>query len=235
MWQHRSRAGASGDSGGGRFGSPGAWPVTISVLLVEDHRLVREALRDTLAKQPDIKVVGEADDAGTALERARSLGPDVVILDDSLPDMNGIEAVAKLKGRDGVKAKIAALSAHADRRLVTGMLRAGASAYVTKSSAMTELLEAIRAVAAGQSYLCREVAGSVVTTVLDGEPSHLSQREHEVLGLVATGVRSPAIASQLHIAVGTVEAHRRNIMRKLELHTVAELTRYAMREGMFSP
>jgi len=173
------------------------------------------------------------------LERARSLGPDVVILDDSLPDMNGIEAVAKLKGRDGVNAKIAALSAHADRRLVTGMLRAGASAYVTKSSAMTELLEAIRAVAAGQSYICREVADSVVTTVLDGagqgEPSHLSQREHEVLGLVATGVRSPAIASQLHIAVGTVEVHRRNIMRKLELHTVAELTRYAMREGMFSP
>ena len=213
--------------------------MTISVLLVEDHRLVREALRDTLAKQPDIKVVGEADDAGTALERARSLGPDVVILDDSLPDMNGIEAVAKLKGRDGVNAKIAALSAHADRRLVTGMLRAGASAYVTKSSAMTELLEAIRAVAAGQSYICREVADSVVTTVLDGagqgEPSHLSQREHEVLGLVATGVRSPAIASQLHIAVGTVEVHRRNIMRKLELHTVAELTRYAMREGMFSP
>ena len=184
-------------------------------------------------------VVGEADDAGTAFERARSLAPDVLVLDDSLPDMNSVEAAAKLKKQAGFDAKIVALSARADRRFVTEMLRAGVSAYVTKSSATTELLEAIRAVAAGQSYICREVVDSVVATVRDGggkdEPSHLSHREREVLGLVATGVRSPAIASQLHIAVGTVEVHRRNIMRKLELHTVAELTRYAMREGMFSP
>jgi DNA-binding NarL/FixJ family response regulator len=211
-------------------------PVTISVLLVEDHQLVREALCNALAKQPDIKVVGEADDAGTAFERARSLAPDVVVLDDSLPDMNSIEAAAKLKGHTGVSAKIVALSGHADRRFVTGMLRAGASAYVTKSSATTELLGAIRAVAAGQSYICREVVDVVVTTVRDGggqsEPPHLSHREREVLGLVARGVRSPVIAGQLHIAVGTVEVHRRNIMRKLELHTVAELTRYAMREGL---
>jgi DNA-binding NarL/FixJ family response regulator len=213
--------------------------VTISVLLVEDHQLVREALRDTLAKQPDIKVVGEADDAGAAFERARSLAPDVVVLDDSLPDMNSIEAAAKLNERAGVTAKVVALSVHADRRFVTEMLRAGASAYVTKSSATTELLGAIRAVAAGQSYICREVVDSVVTTVRDGgrqgEPAHLSCREREVLGLVAKGVRSPVIASQLHIALGTVEVHRRNIMRKLELHTVAELTRYAMREGLVAP
>ena len=212
--------------------------MTVSVLLVEDHQLVREALRDTLAKQPGIKVVGEADDARTAFERARSLAPDVVVLDDSLPDMNSIEVAAKLK-RVGVSAKIVALSVHADRRFVTEMLRAGVSAYVTKSSATTELLEAIRAVAAGQSYICREVIDSLVTTVRDGggkdEPSHLSHREREVLGLVAKGARSPAIASQLHIALGTVEVHRRNIMRKLELRTVAELTRYAIREGLVAP
>jgi DNA-binding NarL/FixJ family response regulator len=214
-------------------------PVTISVLLVEDHQLVREALRDALAKQPDIKVVGEADDAGTAFERARTLAPDVLVLDDSLPGMNGVEAAAKLKTQAGVDAKIVALSARADRRFVTDMLRAGASAYVTKSSATTELLEAIHAVAAGQSYICREVAESVVATVRDGggkdEPSHLSNREREVLGLVAEGARTPAIAGKLHIAVGTVEVHRRNIMRKLELRTVAELTRYAIREGLVTP
>jgi two-component system NarL family response regulator len=212
-------------------------PVTISVLLVEDHQLVREALRDSLAKQPDIKVVGEADDAGTAFERARSLAPDVLVLDDSLPDMNSVEAAAKLKKQAGVDAKIVALSARADRRFVTEMLRAGVSAYVTKSSATTELLEAIHAVAAGQSYICREVVDSVLATVRDDggkdEPSHLlSHREREVLGLVAEGARSPAIASRLHIALGTVEVHRRNIMRKLEVRTVAELTRYAIREGL---
>ena len=210
--------------------------MTISVLLVEDHQLVREALRDSLAKQPDIKVVGEADDAGMAFERARSLAPDVLVLDDSLPDMNSVEAAAKLKKQPGVDAKIIALSARADRRFVTEMLRAGVSAYVTKSSATTELLEAIHAVAAGQTYICREVVDSVVTTVRHGEgkdePSHLSHREREVLGLVAEGARSPAIASQLHIALGTVEVHRRNIMRKLEVRTVAELTRYAIRERL---
>jgi DNA-binding NarL/FixJ family response regulator len=213
-------------------------PVTISVLLVEGHQLVREALRNALAKQPDINVIGEADDAGTMFERARSLAPDVVVLDDNLPDMNGVEVAAKLK-KPGVDAKIVALSARADRRFVTDMLRAGVSAYVTKSSATTELLEAIHAVAAGQSYICREVVGSVVAKVRDGggkdEPSHLSHREREVLGLVAEGVRSPAIAGKLHIAVGTVEVHRRNIMRKLELRTVAELTRYAIREGLVAP
>ena len=213
--------------------------MTISVLLVEDHRLVREALRDALAKEPDIKVVGEADDARSAFERARSLAPEVVVLDDSLPDMNSIEAAAKVKERAGGNAKIIALSAHTDRRFVMEMLRAGVSAYVTKSSAATVLLEAIRQVAAGQSYICSEVVDSVVTTVRDGggkdEPSHLSHREREVLGLVAKGARSPAIASQLHIALGTVEVHRRNIMRKLEVRTVAELTRYAIREGLVAP
>src|SRR5882762_2239588 len=134
-------------SGDGRFGSPGAGLVTISVLLVEDHRLVREALRDALAKEPDIKVVGEAENARAAFDWARRLAPEVVVLDDSLPDMNSIEAAVKVKERAGGNAKIVALSVHTDRHFVTEMLRAGVSAYVTKSSAATVLLEAIRAVA----------------------------------------------------------------------------------------
>jgi two-component system NarL family response regulator len=213
--------------------------VTISVLLVEDHQLVREALRDTLAKEPDIRVVGEAGDAVTAYERARSLKPDLVVLDLGLPDVNGIEAAAKLKEQAGVDPKIVALSAYTDRRFVTEMLRAGASSYVTKSSAGSELIRAIRAVAAGQTYICPEVAGALVSAVREGseksETPRLSRREREVLRLIAEGTRSPSIAEQLHISLGTVEVHRRNIMRKLGMRTVAELTRYAVREGLVLP
>ena len=213
--------------------------MTISVLLVEDHRLVREALRDALAKEPDIQVIGEAGDAATAFERTRSLKPDLVVLDIGLPDMNGIEAATKLKERSGVEPKIVALSAYTDRRFVTEMLRAGASSYVTKSSAGTELVRAIRAVAAGQTYICPEVAGALVSAVRDGqekaEAPRLSRREREVLRLIAEGTRSPSIAEELHISLGTVEVHRRNIMRKLGMRTVAELTRYAVREGVVLP
>jgi len=211
--------------------------VTVSVLLVDDHRLVREALRDTLAKEPDIEVVGEAGDAAAAFACARRLAPDMVILDIGLPDMNGIEAAARMKECSGVDSKIIALSAYADRRFVTEMLRAGASAYVTKSSAATELVRAIRSVAAGQNYVCPEVAGALVSAVRSGEERQehsprISPREREVLRLIAEGVRSPAIGERLQISVGTVEVHRRNIMRKLNLRTVAELTRYAVREGL---
>ena len=211
----------------------------ITVLLVEDHRLVREALRDTLAKEPDIQVVGEAGDANSAFERVRALKPDLVVLDIGLPDLNGIEATAKLKERSGVEPKVIALSAYADRRFVTEMLRAGASSYVTKSSAGTELVRAIRAVAAGETYICPEVAGALVSAMRDspekGETPRLSRREREVLRMIAEGTRSPSIAEQLHISLGTVEVHRRNIMRKLGLRTVADLTRYAVREGLVLP
>jgi len=211
--------------------------MTIRVLLVEDHRMVREALRDTLAKTPEIEVVGEAGDARSALELAHTARPDVVLLDIGLPDLNGIEVAARLR-QAGSEARIVALSAYADKRFVLEMLRAGATAYVTKSSAGSELVRAICAVAAGHSYLCPEVAGALVSEVrgasLPGETQRLGRREREVLRLVAEGLRSPAIAEQLNMGVATVDVHRRNIKRKLGLHTVAELTRYAMREGIIS-
>ena len=211
--------------------------MTIRVLLADDHRLVREALRDALTKESDIDVVGEAGDARAALEQARALAPDVVVLDIGLPDLNGMEVAARLR-QAGNTAKIVALSAYSDKRFVIEMLRAGATAYVTKSAAGTELVRAIRAVAAGQSYLCAEVAGALISEVrnhsLPGEAPRLARREREVLRLIAGGLRSPAIAEQLHIAVSTVEVHRRNIMRKLDLHTVAELTKHAIREGIVS-
>jgi DNA-binding NarL/FixJ family response regulator len=211
--------------------------VTIRVLLVEDHRMVREALCEVLKKVPDIEIVGEAGDAREALQQAADLEPDVVVLDIRLPDVNGIEVAARLKDA-GSRAKLVALSAFADKRFVTAMLRSGASAYVTKSAAGTELVQAIRAVAAGHGYFSPEIAGALASEVrgrpLVGEAQPLARREREVLRLIAEGVRSPAIAEQLHVSVATVEVHRRNIMRKLGLRTVAELTKHAIREGIVS-
>jgi DNA-binding NarL/FixJ family response regulator len=211
--------------------------MTIRVLLVEDHRMVREALCEVLKKVPDIRIVGEAGDAREALKLAVDLEPDVVVLDIRLPDVNGIEVAARLRDA-GSRAKLVALSAFADKRFVTAMLRSGASAYVTKSAAGTELVQAIRAVAAGHGYFSPEIAGALASEVrerpLAGEARPLARREREVLRLIAEGLRSPAIAEQLHVSVATVEVHRRNIMRKLGLRTVAELTKHAIREGIVS-
>jgi two-component system NarL family response regulator len=211
--------------------------MTIRVLLVEDHRMVREALREVLTKVPDMEVVGEAGDAQDGLAQAAATAPDVIVLDIRLPDLNGIEVAARLRDA-GNTAKIVALSAFSDKRFVTEMLRSGASAYVTKSAAGTELVRAIRAVAAGQGYFSPEIAGTLVAEVRDrgesGSPQPLARREREVLRLIAEGIRSPEIATRLAITVATVEVHRRNIMRKLGLRTVAELTKHAIREGIVS-
>lgn len=209
----------------------------IRVLLVDDHRMVREALRDALAKVPDVQVVGEAGDADDALKQVRLHSPDVVVLDIGLPDLNGMEVAARVRDVGG-HAKIVVLSAYSDKRFVAEMLRSGASAYVTKSAAGTELIRAIRAVMAGQGYFSPDIAGTLATAARDrplsGETPRLARREREVLRLIADGLRSPEIAEQLNIAVGTVEAHRRNIMRKLGLRTVADLTKHAIREGIVS-
>jgi DNA-binding NarL/FixJ family response regulator len=211
--------------------------MTIRVLLVEDQRMVREALCEVLTKVPDIEVVGQAGDGRDALEQAAALAPDVVVLDIRLPDLNGVEVAARLRDA-GNQAKVVALSALADKRFVTAMLRSGASAYVTKSAAGTELVRAIRAVAQGQGYFSPEIAGALAAEMRDqtpaGEAQPLARREREVLRLIAEGVRSPAIATQLQVSVATIEVHRRNIMRKLGLRTVAELTKHAIREGIVS-
>jgi two-component system NarL family response regulator len=211
--------------------------MTIRVLLVEDHRMVREALREVLMKVPDMEVVGEAGDALDGLAQAAASAPDVIVLDIRLPDLNGIEVAGRLRDA-GNTAKIVALSAFSDKRFVTEMLRSGASAYVTKSAAGTELVRAIRAVASGQGYFSPEIAGTLVAEVRGraepGSALPLARREREVLRLIAEGHRSPEIASQLSITQATVEVHRRNIMRKLGLRSVAELTKHAIREGIVS-
>jgi two-component system NarL family response regulator len=209
--------------------------MAIRVFLVDDHRMVREALCEVLRKEAGIEIVGEAGDASEALALAVGLRPDVIVLDIRLPDLNGIEVVSRLKDA-GVNAKVIALSAFADRRFVAAMIQAGACAYVTKSAAGTELIRAISAVAANQGYFSPDIAGLLAQDMQSEgrlrpqEP--LARREREVLRLIAEGHRSAMIAKQLHISAATVEVHRRNIMRKLGLHTVAELTKHAIREGI---
>ncbi len=211
--------------------------MTTRVFLIEDHRMVREALCEVLAKEPDIEVVGQAGDAAGGLECVGAARPDVIVLDIRLPDLNGMEVAARLRDA-GIHSRILALSAFSDKRFVTAMLRAGAAGYVTKSAAGTELVRAIRAVAGGEGYFSPEIAKALASEVRDGsqamDAAPLGRREREVLRLIADGVRSPGIAIQLHVSVATVEVHRRNIMRKLGLRTVADLTKYAIREGIVS-
>ena len=213
--------------------------MSIRVLLVDDHELMREGLRAILAKEPDVEVVGEAQSGREAVEQVRALAPDLVIMDVSMKDMNGIEATRQIHAAN-VGVKVVALSSYSDRRYVAAILTAGASAYVLKANAYDSLRRAVRAASQGKSYLCPEVAGAVIEAARGSRPvdssayALLGPREREVLQLLAEGLTSPQIAERLHISTATVESHRRNLMGKLGIHSVAELTKYAIREGLTS-
>ena len=207
--------------------------MVVRVALVEDQRLVRQALGALLAREPGIEVVGEAANGRDAIALAQAKRPDVMLLDISLPEIDGIE-VARTLRRLMPELKIIALSIHNEQRFVQEMLAAGAIGYVDKSSAYEELVRAVRAVMQGQIYLSPEVTRSALAPVTAVHKAWISQREREVLALLAAGKRSREIAGHLHLSTATVEVHRRNIMRKLGLRTVAELTHYAIREGLVS-
>ena len=212
--------------------------MSIRVLLVDDHQMFRDGLCAILASQDGIEVVGEAGDGSSAVEMVASLTPDVVVMDIGMPGLNGVEATRQIKAKHpGVK--VVALSTHSDKRYVLSMLEAGASGYVLKASAVDEMCRAVRAAAEGNRYLSPDIAGVVVDAHLGGpaqsaapSSSLLGSMEREVLQLLAEGNSSPEIAQRLHIATSTVESHRRNIMKKLDAHSIAELTRYAIREGL---
>jgi len=213
--------------------------MSIRIALADDHRMFREALASTLALAPDIRIVGEAGSGRAAIEMAEKLRPEILVLDIAMPDMNGIEVAQRLRA-SCPEVKVIALSGHVDKRFVQEMLKAGASGYVAKAAAGADLVRAIRAVAKGQEYLSSEVTAAVlrdyrVSSSGETPPSSLlGRRERQVLALIAEGERSPKIAARLGISPATVEAHRRNIMRKLGIHSVAALTRYAIREGLVS-
>ena len=210
------------------------------VLLADDHRIIREGLRALLQKQSDMKVVEEAQDGITAVRLAEKLHPDIVIMDIGMPDLNGIEAARQIISRvKGIK--VIALSMHSDKRFVLEMLKAGASGYLLKDCAFEELIDAIRTVRNGQIYLSNRVAGVVVDEYLHNRPASevsaynlLSAREREVLQLLAEGNSTKSIAASLNVSTKTIETHRQQIMEKLNLHSVAELTKYAVKEGLTS-
>jgi len=212
--------------------------MTIRLAIAEDQRMVRELLAGLLAREWNVSVVGEASNGREAIEVAQKLRPDLLVLDISLPELDGIEVARRLK-KSQPELKLHALSIHAEKRFVQAMLRAGADGYLVKTSAVTELVEAIRVVAQGKIYLSPEVArealGDDFALGPQAEPSTpIGRRERQVLALLAEGKRSHEIAARLNISIATVEAHRRNIMRKLGLHSVAELTKYAVRKGLTS-
>jgi len=214
--------------------------MTIRVLLVDDHKLLREGIEAMLCGVNDVVVVGGAPDGRAALDLVRTLKPDVVVMDIGMTEMNGIEATRSIRA-EFPDVRVVALSTHTDARYVLHMLDAGACGYVLKIGAHDELLRAIRAASRGQTHLCPEVAGFVVRRSKSPEVdvgrsvySTLGAREREVLQLVAEGKSSAEAARQMHISIKTIETHRRNIVRKLGLHGTAELTKYAIREGLTS-
>jgi DNA-binding NarL/FixJ family response regulator len=212
--------------------------MVVPILLADDHAVVRQGLRTLLENQPDMKVIGEADNGRDAVKMARELNPEVIILDVAMPDMNGIEAARQITA-ESPDSKIIALSMHSQKRFVSEMLRAGASAYLPKTCDFQEVIEAIHSVKGGKIYLSPRIANTIIDDYVNrllaesaGAFSVLTPRERQVLQYVAEGHTTKDIAAMLHVSVKTVDAHRHNIMDKLNIHSIAELTKYAVREGL---
>jgi DNA-binding NarL/FixJ family response regulator len=210
------------------------------ILICDDHKIFREGLRALLEKQAGVKVVGGARDGIEAVKLTRELSPDIVIMDISMPGLNGIEAARKL-AKVKKSARVIALSMHNDRKYVTEIIKAGARAYLLKDSAFEELMDAIKAVSCGRFFLSAGITSIVLDDYIKG-PSRdprsaftlLSAREREVLQLLAEGLRTKEISLKLSLSVKTVETHRKKIMEKLAITSIAGLTRYAVKEGLVS-
>lgn len=210
-----------------------------TVLLVDDHKIFRDGLR-TLIEKEGMEVVGEAENGRKTIKLAEKLLPNVIIMDVSMPDMNGIEATRKIIS-EMPQVKVIALSMHSDRRFVLGMLEAGASGYLLKDCAFGELSSAIKQVLTGNKYLSPKIADVVVKGYLNKSNdslvsggSILTSREREILQLIAEGLTAKEIADHVFLSVKTVETHRRNIMQKLNMRSTVDLTKYAIREGLTS-
>ncbi len=214
--------------------------MSIRIIIADDHQIVRQGLRTLLEREPDMQVVAEAEDGRRTVLLARELIPHVIVMDVEMPELNGIEATMQIL-TEYPQIKIIALSMYSDRRFVTNMLKAGAGGYLLKDCAFEELTQAIRLAMSNRIYLSPGVADVVIKDYVTHAPaptrsvfSVLSNREREVLQLLSEGKRTSQIAELLHISVKTVETHRQQIMHKLGMRSVAELTKYAIREGLTS-
>ena len=212
----------------------------IKVVLADDHMIFRDGLNSLLDRQPDMEVVAEADNGRVALKHAKKLSPDVVIMDIGMSELNGIDATRQIvKMLPGVK--VLALSMYSDKRFVKEMLKAGASGYMLKDSAFNELIDAIRVVVENKIYISPSVAGIVLDDYLGASTdkessvrSLLTPREMEVLQLLAEGKSMKQIALSLSLSIKTIESHRTRIMQKIDVSNIADLTKYAIREGIIS-
>ncbi len=212
----------------------------IRLLLAEDHHIVREGLAALLTREPDIDLVGQASDGAELLRLTRELHPDLVITDLSMPGLNGMEAMRRIH-IEVPSVKILCLSVHDEKQLVAAVIDAGAAGYLLKDCAFTELVRAVRAAMAGQVYLSPAIAGIVVegyrakrAGAVESAFSRLTGKEREIVQLLAEGHSTKEIAARLSVSSKTVGTHREHIMGKLQLHSIAQLTRYAIREGLTS-
>jgi len=209
------------------------------LLIADDHQLMREGLKALVDKEDDMLFVGEAEDGYATIELAAKVNPHVIVMDVAMPDLNGIEATRRILDINP-SIKVVALSGHLNKEFVRQMLEAGASAYILKTRAYEEFTRAVREVVANRKYLSPDIARGVVDEFVELSSASdkdsafiiLTDREREVLQLLSEGSSTKEMADTLGISVKTVETHRRNIMEKLELHSVAELTKYAISEGI---
>ena len=216
-----------------------ASPRVKTALIADDHRIMREGLRSLLEKSGNFECIAEADDGYQAVKLAMELRPDIVIMDIAMPNLNGIEATRQIKS-ELPEVEVVVLSMHATRNYVLQVLQAGASAYLLKDSAFEELSTALLAISRGGMYLSPAIAKTAALANLKAGPSggaagqieHLTKRELQVLQLIAEGKSTKDIAARLELSVKTVETHRKQIMDKLEIRSIAGLTKYCIREGL---
>ncbi len=204
------------------------------IILVDDHKIVREGLRNVIESSPAYTVIAEADNGRQAVKLAAEKNPDIVLMDVAMPDLNGIEAAKQILSINP-DIRIIALSMHSDKHFVSGMLAAGAYAYLLKDCDSGELINAIDTVMHNQKYVSNKISGLILTEFISGlvkDDSTLSSREKEILQLIAEGKSSKQAGEILFLSSKTVDVHRKNIMDKLKLHSLPELTKYAIRSGL---
>ncbi len=206
----------------------------IKILLVDDHKLLRDGLRNIIEQKSNMEIIGEASDGREAIKIASKLQPNVIVMDVAMPGLNGIEAAKKIN-KNHPEIKIIGLSMHSEKQFIQGMFKAGAFGYLLKDGDADELITAISTVMENKKYLSKDINQEYLTLIKNGknlEKSELSFREKEVLQLIAEGKSSKEIGEVLFLSSKTVDVHRNNIMKKIELHTISELTKYAIQKGL---